>query len=81
MPAAADQKDTIIYSTGDSIHRYLVSEGIDSALPITNLRNIAALDYDYNNSCVYWADTELDSIQVSYSLLWQRQWCYPALFD
>jgi hypothetical protein len=60
----AGRKDTIIYSTGSAIHRLLISDGIDQVLPVGQLQNIASIDYDYLNSCVYWADTQLDSIQV-----------------
>ena len=61
------KKDMFIYSTGTSIHRYLINEHVDQELPIRNLQNIAAIDYDYRNNCVYWADTQLDSIQVRFS--------------
>ena len=33
-------------------------------LPILNLKNVIAVDFDMRNNCVYWADIVTDTIGV-----------------
>lgn len=33
-------------------------------LPILNLKNVIAVDFDMRNNCVYWADIVSDTIGV-----------------
>ena len=58
------KEDFILYSTRTSVHRYMFSSGRDEILPLSGVKDIVALDYDYNNNCLYYSDTELDIIQV-----------------
>lgn len=48
----------------NSIHRYDLATGTDQALPLIDLREAVALDFDYDRNCLYWADISLDNIQV-----------------
>ncbi|XP_055516540.1 sortilin-related receptor isoform X2 [Leucoraja erinacea] len=53
----------ILYALRSSIHRYDLAKGTDEALPLQNLRGTVALDFDYENNCVYWADISQHIIQ------------------
>ncbi|XP_078282958.1 sortilin-related receptor isoform X2 [Rhinoraja longicauda] len=53
----------ILYALRSSIHRYDLATGTDEALPLQNLRGTVALDFDYENNCVYWADISQHIIQ------------------
>ncbi|CAD5119336.1 DgyrCDS7956 [Dimorphilus gyrociliatus] len=55
-------REFMLYSTKSSIYRY--EFGVNKTTKvISGLKNIAAVEYDYNENCLYWADTIFDIIQ------------------
>ncbi|XP_069081125.1 sortilin-related receptor [Pleurodeles waltl] len=58
-----EENEFILYAMRDSIFRYDLSTGQNEKLPLAGLRGAVALDFDYEQNCVYWADVSLDSIQ------------------
>ncbi|KAJ8276085.1 hypothetical protein COCON_G00078370 [Conger conger] len=58
-----ESNEFILYAVRSSIHRYDLSTGTDQVLPLSGLREAIALDFDYEQNCLYWADIALDTIQ------------------
>ncbi|XP_069470420.1 sortilin-related receptor isoform X2 [Ambystoma mexicanum] len=64
VPCPVDEEnDFILYAMRDSIFRYDLTTGQNEKLPLAGLRGAVALDFDYQQNCVYWADVSLDNIQ------------------
>ncbi|XP_004389058.1 sortilin-related receptor isoform X1 [Trichechus manatus latirostris] len=59
----AEENEFILYATRKSIHRYDLASGAIEELPLTGLRAVVALDFDYEHNCLYWSDLALDIIQ------------------
>ena len=55
----------MIYVTRTSIHTYHFDTGEDQVVPVRNLVNAVAVDYDISSKCGYWADIHQDTISVS----------------
>lgn len=51
----------IIFSNRNQLRRYNLKTGVYNIL-VFNLRNSIALDFDYNNSHIYWTDVADDKI-------------------
>lgn len=52
----------LLFAHRDKISRYdLITNQVED-LPIVDLKNVIALDFDMKNNCVYWADIVLDTI-------------------
>lgn len=60
----AEENEFILYAMRKSIHRYDLASGATEQLPLTGLRAAVALDFDYEQNCLYWSDLALDIIQV-----------------
>lgn len=44
-----------------------MGDHIETTIPLgSGLQNAIALDYDYNQNCIYWADISLDTIKRSF---------------
>lgn len=53
----------MLYSTRSSIYRYEFGNKKTTRI-VSGYKHINGIDYDYNENCLYWADSELDSIHV-----------------
>ncbi|KAL1509813.1 hypothetical protein ABEB36_004494 [Hypothenemus hampei] len=54
--------DFLLFAQRDNISRFdLVSRKLE-VLPLKTLKNVIAIDFDFENNCVYWADINLDTI-------------------
>lgn len=52
----------LLFAHRDKISRLdLITNQVED-LPIVDLKNVIALDFDMKNNCVYWADIVLDTI-------------------
>ena len=47
-----------------SIHKYSYMSNKTTKIQLKNLMNVAAVEYDYENDCVFFADNMFDNIQV-----------------
>lgn len=57
-----DVDEFLLFAQRDKISRYdLVTAAVEE-LPVRNLKNVIAIDFDLRNNCVYWADIILDVI-------------------
>ena len=65
MDIFSELEEFLLYSTSSSIHRITFGTKADLNIPVNNMNNIEAIDYDYSNNCAYWADANQDVIQVS----------------
>lgn len=54
--------DFLLFAQRENISRYNLITGTLEPLPIKNLKNVIAIDFDMENNCVYWADINLDTI-------------------
>ncbi|XP_050308262.1 sortilin-related receptor-like [Anthonomus grandis grandis] len=54
--------DFLLFAQRENISRYNLITGVLETLPIKNLKNVIAIDFDMENNCVYWADINLDTI-------------------
>lgn len=54
----------------DKIVRINLESNTMDPLPILNLKNVIAIDFDMRNNCVYWADIVTDTIGVSNNFIW-----------
>ena len=61
----ADEAEFILYCTSTHIHRMSLNMQDDVTLPTGPIREAVALDYDYANHCVFWADPDEDVIKVN----------------
>uniref|UniRef100_A0A1B0DIT9 Sortilin n=2 Tax=Phlebotomus papatasi TaxID=29031 RepID=A0A1B0DIT9_PHLPP len=52
----------LIVAQRDHISRIDLSTGKKEQLPVTELRNVIAIDFDLKNNCVFWADILTDTI-------------------
>ncbi|XP_060532386.1 sortilin-related receptor-like isoform X2 [Cylas formicarius] len=54
--------DFLLFAQRESISTYnLVTKSLE-VLPLYNLKNVIAVDYDLKNNCVYWADISSDTV-------------------
>ncbi|KAL3265395.1 hypothetical protein HHI36_009601 [Cryptolaemus montrouzieri] len=55
-------QDFLLFAQRERISRFnLVTRSLEE-LPVENLKNVIAIDFDTRNNCVYWADIALDVI-------------------
>ncbi|XP_033100199.1 sortilin-related receptor-like [Anneissia japonica] len=60
----AEKQEFLLYAMRSSINRYIFSSGQDEVI-ISNLQNAIAVDFDYEDNCVFWADIALDQIMMN----------------
>lgn len=54
--------DFLLFAQREKISRFnLVTKKLEE-LPVKELKNVIAIDFDMKNNCVYWADISLDTI-------------------
>ncbi|XP_078593117.1 sortilin-related receptor-like isoform X1 [Branchiostoma floridae x Branchiostoma japonicum] len=58
-----EQPEFLLVARRTEIIQYLLTDGHHESLPLQNLQGAIAMDYDYINNCVYWADMTSDIIQ------------------
>ena len=64
----SEQPEFLLVAQRDKISRIsLDAENTLETLPILGIRNVIAIDFDFHNNCLYWADIINDSIGVSIS--------------
>lgn len=57
----------LLYAARRYIRRITLGDHRETTIPLGNgLQNAIALDYDYNQNCIYWADITLDTIKRSF---------------
>ena len=57
----------LLYAARTYIKRITLGDHVETAIPLGGgLRNAIALDYDYQQNCIYWADITLDTIKRSF---------------
>ncbi|XP_066145381.1 sortilin-related receptor-like [Euwallacea fornicatus] len=54
--------DFLLFAQRENISRYNLITHTLEPLPIKNLKNVIAIDFDMENNCIYWADINLDTI-------------------
>ncbi|KAK9872160.1 hypothetical protein WA026_016214 [Henosepilachna vigintioctopunctata] len=55
-------QDFLLFAQRERISRFnLVTKTLEE-LPVSNLKNVIAIDFDMKNNCVFWADIALDII-------------------
>lgn len=54
--------DFLLFALRENISRYNLVTNTLEPLPIKNLKNVIAVDFDMSTNCVYWADINLDTI-------------------
>lgn len=59
-----EQNDFMLAAQRDKIIRINLETNSMDPLPILNLKNVIAIDFDMRNNCVYWADIVTDTIGV-----------------
>lgn len=52
----------LLFALRDRIGRFDLTTHHLEDLPVTNLKNVIAIDFDMRNDCVYWADIVTDTI-------------------
>ncbi len=65
----AEMNEFLVYSTKAGIHQVDLGDKSGKILPIDqnpSAHNIETVDFDYNNNCLYWADSVTNSIQVRF---------------
>lgn len=55
-------EDFILFAQRERISRYNLVTKMLEKLPIPNLKNVIAIDFDLAENCVYWADIAEDTI-------------------
>uniref|UniRef100_A0A6B2EKV3 Sortilin-related receptor n=1 Tax=Phlebotomus kandelakii TaxID=1109342 RepID=A0A6B2EKV3_9DIPT len=58
----AEANSFLIVAQRDHISRIDLSTGKKEQLPVADLRNVIAIDFDLKNNCVFWADILTDTI-------------------
>ena len=58
-----DKEEFILFSTRSKVERYVFDDHRKEPVA-NNLRSVVAVEYDYHSDCAFWADVELDIIQV-----------------
>lgn len=57
----------LLYAARTYIKRITLGDHVETTIPLGGgLRNAIALDYDYQQNCIYWADITLDTIKRSF---------------
>lgn len=56
-----------MYSTRTSVHKYLFGKQRDEQFQTGPIGDVVAIDYDYANDCLFWADNTADVIKVNIS--------------
>lgn len=57
-----EMDDFILFAQRERISRLNLITKEHEALPVKNVKNVIAIDFDLNQNCVYWADIALDII-------------------
>lgn len=61
----SERKEFLLLAQKERIVRFDLANFELEHLPIRNLQNVIAVDFDIHNNCVYWADIVTDTIAVS----------------
>ena len=85
------QPQFLLYAGRRFIRRISLGDNRETTIPLgSGLQNVIALDYDYAQNCIYWADITLDTIKRSFlngsgrlkqncaKLEWGRRSCESA---
>ncbi|KAJ7384236.1 Sortilin- receptor [Desmophyllum pertusum] len=57
----------LLYAARTYIRRLTLGDHIETTIPLgSGLQNAIAIDYDYNQNCIYWADITLDTIKRTF---------------
>ena len=57
----------MLFAARNTIKRLTLGDNNPVAVPLgSELRNAIALDYDYSQNCMYWADITLDTIKRAF---------------
>ena len=57
----------LLYAARTYIRRLTLGDHIETTIPLgSGLQNAIALDYDYKQNCIYWADITLDTIKRTF---------------
>ncbi|XP_029186888.2 sortilin-related receptor-like [Acropora millepora] len=57
----------LLYAARTYIKRITLGDHVETTIPLGGgLRNAIALDYDYQQNCIYWADITLDTVKRSF---------------
>lgn len=85
------QPQFLLYAGRRFIRRISLGDNRETTIPLgSGLQNVIALDYDYAQNCIYWADITLDTIKRSFlngsgrlkqncaKLKWGRRSCESA---
>ena len=57
----------LLYAARTYVKRITLGDHVETTIPLGGgLRNAIALDYDYQQNCIYWADITLDTIKRSF---------------
>ena len=57
----------LLYAARTYIKRITLGDHRETTIPLgSGLRNAIALDFDYQQDCIYWADISLDTIKRSF---------------
>ncbi|XP_070547805.1 sortilin-related receptor-like [Ptychodera flava] len=59
----AEKPEFLLYAMRTEIRRYILGENREETLPLRGLQNAIAVDFDYDDNCVYWADMIQDAIK------------------
>ncbi|XP_045481036.1 sortilin-related receptor-like isoform X2 [Harmonia axyridis] len=54
--------DFLLFAQRERISRFNLVTKVLEELPVKNLKNVIAIDFDMKNNCVFWADVNLDII-------------------
>ena len=55
-------QEFILFAQRDKIGRFNLLTATKDELPVSNLKNVIAIDFDMQNNCVFWADIVEDNI-------------------
>ncbi|KAK2142820.1 hypothetical protein LSH36_910g01030 [Paralvinella palmiformis] len=58
-----EQDEFILYTTRSTIHKRSFTNQRDEVLPLVGLQDVIAVEFDYQQNCLYWADAALNVIQ------------------
>ena len=57
-------QEFLLYTTRTSIHHVDLTDNRDVTMDLRGLQNVIAIEYDYGQDCIYWADVNTRKLQV-----------------
>lgn len=63
--SSREKKEFLIVAQRNQISRVDLKDNSVDKLPVSNLTNVVAIEFDMKNNCVYWADIRQEIIGVS----------------